>query len=62
MGDLVLRQADDALQNIEEQEAIWEGPYTVTKVLAGGSYEMKDKNGKQLPRPWHVSHLKRYFA
>lgn len=32
VGDLVLRQAD-ALQNINKLEAIWELPYTITKVL-----------------------------
>lgn len=26
------------------------------------SYELEDEKWKQLPRPWHVSHLKKYYV
>lgn len=57
----MLRQAD-ALLDVGKLEATWEGPYKVIRVLRGGSYELEDMKGKKLPRPWHVSHLKKYYA
>ncbi|XP_012839109.1 PREDICTED: uncharacterized protein LOC105959536 [Erythranthe guttata] len=61
IGDLVLRRAD-ALKHTGKLEANWEGPYMVTKCLAGGGYELADVEGKPLPRAWNVIHLKRFFA
>lgn len=58
VGDLVLRLSD-ALLDIGKLEAVWEGPYKVIRVLGEGSYELEDLTGKKLPRPWHVSHLKK---
>ncbi|GKF18020.1 hypothetical protein Tco_0062938 [Tanacetum coccineum] len=28
----------------------WEGPYEVTEALGKGSYKLKDRNGRELPR------------
>ncbi|XP_012830533.1 PREDICTED: uncharacterized protein LOC105951629 [Erythranthe guttata] len=42
IGDLVLRRAD-ALKHTGKLEANWEGPYMVTKCLAGGGYELADE-------------------
>ncbi|XP_012842286.1 PREDICTED: uncharacterized protein LOC105962516 [Erythranthe guttata] len=61
IGDLVLRRAD-ALKHTGKLEANWEGPYTVTRCLAGGGYELADIDGKPLPRAWNIIHLKRFFA
>ncbi|XP_012833996.1 PREDICTED: uncharacterized protein LOC105954857 [Erythranthe guttata] len=61
IGDLVLRRAD-ALKHTGKLEANWEGPYVVTKCLAGGGYELADIEGKPLPRAWNVIHLKRFLA
>ncbi|CAA0824545.1 Unknown protein, partial [Striga hermonthica] len=57
VGDLVLKRAD-ALKHVGKLEANWEGPYTITKVLERGAYELEDGEGRQLPRSWHVIHLK----
>nr|GEV61300.1 reverse transcriptase domain-containing protein [Tanacetum cinerariifolium] len=35
----------------------WEGPYEVTKALGKGSYKLRDRDGKQLPRTWNISNL-----
>lgn len=61
VGDLILRQSD-ALLDIGKLEPTWEGPYKVTRVLRGRSYELEDLAGKKLPCPWHVSHLKKYYV
>nr|GEU59427.1 reverse transcriptase domain-containing protein [Tanacetum cinerariifolium] len=37
----------------------WEGPYKVTKALGNGAYKLRDRDGKQLPRTWNVSNLKK---
>lgn len=54
VGELVLRQSN-ALLDIGKLEAAWEGPYKLTRVLRGGSYELIDMEGNELPRPWHIS-------
>ncbi|KAI3457130.1 hypothetical protein Pfo_013793 [Paulownia fortunei] len=50
VGDLVLRRAD-ALKQTGKLEANWEGPYKVTRVIAGGAYELEDVRGNKIPRP-----------
>ncbi|CAL9011947.1 unnamed protein product, partial [Prunus brigantina] len=37
----------------------WEGLYEVTKVCHLGTYQLRDPNGKTLPHPWNVDHLKK---
>ncbi|KAL8499011.1 hypothetical protein ACS0TY_022101 [Phlomoides rotata] len=49
-GDLVLRRID-ALKPTRKLDSNWEGPYLVTKVLAGGAYGLDDEEGRKLPRP-----------
>ncbi|GJV72308.1 reverse transcriptase domain-containing protein [Tanacetum coccineum] len=39
----------------------WEGPYEVTKALGKGAYKLRDRDGKQLPRTWNVSNLKKCY-
>lgn len=60
-GDLVLRRAD-ALKPTGKLDPNWEGPYVITEVLKGGAYELKDMEGKTLPRPWNISNLKKYYV
>ncbi|GER45670.1 pol polyprotein [Striga asiatica] len=61
VGDLVWRQAD-ALKHVGKLEPNWKGPYTVDRVFARGAYELRDAAGRLLPRPWNISHLKKYYA
>ncbi|GJS63020.1 hypothetical protein Tco_0677584 [Tanacetum coccineum] len=39
----------------------WEGPYEVTEALGKGAYRLRDRDGKQLPRTWNVSNLKKCY-
>ncbi|GKD27577.1 hypothetical protein Tco_1233791 [Tanacetum coccineum] len=39
----------------------WEGPYEVTKAHGKGAYKLRDRDGKQLPRTWNVSNLKKCY-
>ncbi|KAL0426583.1 UNVERIFIED_CONTAM: hypothetical protein Slati_2833100 [Sesamum latifolium] len=61
VGDLVLRRVD-ALKPIDKLDPTWEGPYKVTSVIGKGAYELKDPEGRPLPRSWNVHNLKKYFA
>nr|GEW84469.1 reverse transcriptase domain-containing protein [Tanacetum cinerariifolium] len=36
-----------------------EGPYEVTEVLGKGAYKLRGRDGKQLPRTWNISNLKK---
>ncbi|GKC63432.1 reverse transcriptase domain-containing protein [Tanacetum coccineum] len=40
----------------------WEGPYEVTEVLKKGAYKLRDRDGKQLPRTWNISNLKKCYV
>ncbi|GJS23448.1 reverse transcriptase domain-containing protein [Tanacetum coccineum] len=62
-GDLVYRnndarRAEDTL-NLGPK---WEGPYEVTEALGKGAYKLRDRDGKQLPRTWNISNLKRCYV
>ncbi|XP_012833163.1 PREDICTED: uncharacterized protein LOC105954039 [Erythranthe guttata] len=61
VGDMVLKQAD-ALKAVGKMGPNWEGPYIVKKALKGGAYELADAEGKKLPRPWNIRHLKKFFT
>nr|GFA49514.1 hypothetical protein [Tanacetum cinerariifolium] len=39
----------------------WDGPYEVTKALGKGAYKLRDRSGKQLPRTWNISKLKKCY-
>lgn len=60
-GYWVWKQAD-ALKDKGKMEATWEGPYKIHSVFPGGSYYLMDDNGKTLPRPWNVCHLKTCYT
>ncbi|GJS19911.1 hypothetical protein Tco_0448543 [Tanacetum coccineum] len=40
----------------------WEGPYEVTEALDKGTYKLRDRDGKQLPRTWNVRNLKKCYV
>nr|GEY23232.1 hypothetical protein [Tanacetum cinerariifolium] len=39
----------------------WEGPYEVTEAFGKGVYKLRDLDGKQLPRTWNISNLKKCY-
>ena len=63
IGDLVLRKVTLATKDLAQGKLglTWEGPYRVVHYSCQGSYHLEDSEGKRLPRPWNVEHLKRYY-
>ena len=63
IGDLVLRKVTPATKDLAQGKLSpnWEGPYRVVHYSRQGSYHLEDMEGKRLPHPWNVEHLKRYF-
>ncbi|GJT33293.1 reverse transcriptase domain-containing protein [Tanacetum coccineum] len=61
-GDLVYRNNDASrMENTGKLGPKWEGPYEVTEALEKGAYKLRDRDGKQLPRTWNISNLKKYY-
>ncbi|KAJ9536516.1 hypothetical protein OSB04_un000310 [Centaurea solstitialis] len=63
VGDYVLRQV---FQNTQELNAgklsiKWEGPYIISKIIGNGAYKLTNIEGKEVPRSWNATHLKRYY-
>ncbi|GJZ66233.1 reverse transcriptase domain-containing protein [Tanacetum coccineum] len=61
-GDLVYRSNE--VSRVEDTRKLgpkWEGPYEVTEVLGKGSYKLKDRDGRELPRTWNVCNLKKCY-
>ncbi|KAJ9552481.1 hypothetical protein OSB04_016526 [Centaurea solstitialis] len=63
VGDYVLRQV---FQNTQELNAgklsiKWEGPYIISKIMGNGAYKLTTIEGKEIPRSWNATHLKRYY-
>ena len=63
IGDLVLKKAEfsAAEKRDEKLGAKWEGPYKVIQILTPGTYKLEDMQGKVLPHPWNIQHLRKYF-
>lgn len=61
-ADELLLKQEDALQSTGKLGPNWEGPYKVTTVLSGEAYKLTDMEGKNLPRPWNINHLKKFYV
>ena len=61
--DLVLRRVFENTANPAKGkfQPNWEGPYTVVRVEAIGSYTLNKLNETTIPRMWNVMHMKRYY-
>nr|XP_023906600.1 uncharacterized protein LOC112018320 [Quercus suber] len=62
-GDLVLRKAVGNMRDTGAGKLAqtWEGPYRVTAMAGAGAYFLEDLDERQLPRPWNVHNLKKYY-
>ncbi|GJX36001.1 reverse transcriptase domain-containing protein [Tanacetum coccineum] len=61
-GDLVYRSNEASrVEDTGKLGPKWEGPYEVTEALGKGSYKLKDRNGKEVPRTWNVRNLKKCY-
>ena len=62
-GDLVLvYDQDKDTFGAGKFKPLWYGPYTISKVLQKGAYELVDYEGNRLARPQNGLYLKQYFA
>ena len=63
IGDLVLKKAEFSAAEKRDGKlgANWEGPYKVIQILTPGTYKLEDMQGKVLPHPWNIQHLRKYF-
>ena len=60
--DLILRRVTPTTKDPTQGKLgpIWEGPYKVIHYSTQGSYHLETMDGKKLPRPWNIEHLKKY--
>ncbi|GKB87138.1 reverse transcriptase domain-containing protein [Tanacetum coccineum] len=62
-GDLMYRNNDASrAEDTGKLGPKWEGPYEVTEALGKGAYKLRDHDGKQLPRTWNISNLKKCYV
>ncbi|KAK2999843.1 hypothetical protein RJ639_023861 [Escallonia herrerae] len=64
VGDLVLRRitASAPRDAIGKLAPNWEGPYKVVKLGGPGAYHLETMDGKEIPRTWNATNLRRYYA
>jgi hypothetical protein len=61
VDDLVLRR----ILTREEMNKLspnWEGPFRVTRVCRPGCARLATEDGEQVPRPWNIEHLRKFYA
>ncbi|GJV96892.1 reverse transcriptase domain-containing protein [Tanacetum coccineum] len=62
-GDLVYLNNDaNHAEDTGKLGPKWEGPYEVMEALGKGAYKLRDRDGKQLPRTWNISNLKKCYV
>ncbi|KAJ9557089.1 hypothetical protein OSB04_011703 [Centaurea solstitialis] len=63
VGDYILRQVFPNTQelNAGKLSIKWEGPYIISKIIGNGAYKLTTIEGKEVPRSWNATHLKRYY-
>ena len=63
IGELILRKVSQATNDPYQGKLglAWEGPYEVIHHCREGSYYLKSLDGQELPRPWNIEHLKKYY-
>ena len=64
VGDLVLRRTTVTSKAHSEGKLTvnWEGPNTIAKKLAPGSFMLKGINDKELENCWNASVSKKYYV
>uniref|UniRef100_A0A2N9ES18 Uncharacterized protein n=1 Tax=Fagus sylvatica TaxID=28930 RepID=A0A2N9ES18_FAGSY len=63
VGDLVLRKVTLATRDPTQGKLgpNWEGPYRVIEIHRRGTYHLEAMDGRRLPHPWNIEHLKKYY-
>ncbi|GAA0152384.1 hypothetical protein LIER_10879 [Lithospermum erythrorhizon] len=63
VGDLVLRARQTSPHGKSGKlESPWEGPYIVWRIVGPVKYELETLEGRQVPRSWNASHLRKYYV
>jgi len=62
IGDLILCKVTPATKDPAQRklEPTWKRPYRVVHCSKQGSYHLETLDGRRLPRPWNIKHLKMY--
>jgi hypothetical protein len=60
VGDLVLRRILNR-EGLHKLSPSWEGPFKVTKVCRPGSVRLATEEGMQLPNPWNIELLRKFY-
>jgi hypothetical protein len=60
IGDLVLRRTLNQ-EGLHKLSSSWEGPFKVSKVCRPGSVRLATEEGVQLPNPWNIEHLRKFY-
>jgi hypothetical protein len=60
VGDLVLWQILNR-EGLHKLSPSWEGPFKVIKVCRPGSARLATEEGMQLPNPWNIEHLRKFY-
>ncbi|KAL2245985.1 UNVERIFIED_CONTAM: hypothetical protein Sindi_2866700 [Sesamum indicum] len=61
VGDLILKKVEVS-KHVGKLDPGWEGPYKVTVIKQRGTYRLQDMEGRDLPRPWNVQNIKKFYA
>ena len=60
VGDLVLRRIQDETE-LHKLNSKWEGPFIISKVTRPESYRITDVDGNEVPNPWYIEHLRKFY-
>nr|CAH67052.1 OSIGBa0127A14.4 [Oryza sativa] len=60
VDDLVLRRVQTRA-GLSKLSPMWEGPYRVIGVPRPGSVRLATSDGTELPNPWNIEHLRRFY-
>nr|AAU90208.1 putative polyprotein [Oryza sativa Japonica Group] len=60
VDDLVLRRVQTR-SGLSKLSPMWEGPYRVIGVPLPGSVRLATSDGTELPNPWNIEHLRRFY-
>ncbi|KAL0411852.1 UNVERIFIED_CONTAM: hypothetical protein Slati_3774900 [Sesamum latifolium] len=61
VGDLVLKKVEVS-KHVGKLDPGWDGPFKVIEIRKPGTYRLQDMEGKELPQPWNIHNLKKYYA
>jgi hypothetical protein len=61
VGDLVLRRIQNT-EGLHKLSSLWEGPFTVAKVIGPGSYLLQTLEGEDINNSSNVDQLCRFYA